>query len=98
MNKQQLINKIEELRQAANGFEGATKAFKLSEISVLNIQIEGMEIHDIAAKMNSITLPDLASMDVAIENAASAIKSQQQRVHAFEQAYSFIKTALGMVI
>ncbi|WJG10690.1 hypothetical protein [Aliiglaciecola sp. LCG003] len=98
MNKQQLMSKIEELRQAAESLEGATKAFKLNEISILKIKIEGMAIQDIAAKMNSITLPELADMDVAIESAANAVKTQQQRVQAFDKAYTFIKTALGLVI
>lgn len=98
MNRQELMEKIEALEEAASGLEGAARIFKGNDIKQLKIQIEGMAIDDIESKMSQIELPDLEDMDKAIQEASDAIKSQNDRVAAFDKAYSFIKTAVGVVV
>jgi len=98
MNKQEIVDKIEGLELAAENFEGATRVFKLDDISRLKIKLEGMSISDVADKMSLISLPDVSEMNMAIEDATSSIKSHGQRVDAFNMAFSFIKTSLSIVI
>lgn len=98
MNKQEIIDKIEELKLAAAGLEGATRTFKLDDISRLKIKLEGMSINDVANKMGSISLPDISEMNSAIEDATSSIKSHEQRVNAFNKAFNFIKTSLSIIV
>ena len=98
MNKQEILDKIEELNQAAEGLEGATRVFKLNDVSQLKITLEGMSIQDVADKMSSISLPDLSEMEEAIQEASDSIKSHDQRVAAFNKAFSFIKTSLSIIV
>ena len=83
MNKQEILNKIEVLSQAAEGLDGATKTFKLDDISRLKIKLEGMSISEVADKMSSISLPDISDMNEAIEEASDSINSHEKRVNAF---------------
>lgn len=94
MNKEQLIQKIESLIQAAEGLEGSERTFKLNDARQLKIKAEGMSIADIAEKMGAISLPQISEMDDAITEASDAIKSHNLRVQAFNKAYGFIKAAL----
>jgi hypothetical protein len=98
MNKQETMEKIESLKQAAEGLEGATKTFKLDDISRLKIKLEGMSISEVADKMSSISLPDISDMNEAIEDASDSIKSHEKRVNAFNKAFSFLKTSLGVIV
>jgi hypothetical protein len=98
MNKQEILDKIDALKVAAEGFEGSTKTFKLDDVSRLKIKLEGMSIEDIANKMRAISLPDISDMNSAIADAASSIKTHEQRVSAFNKAFTFIKTSLSIVI
>lgn len=98
MDKQEVLSKIEALRQAAEGFNEPDKTFMLDDISRLKIQLEGMAISDIAAKMNAISLPKLDEMNANIQAANSANASQSQRVEAFKNAFNFIKGIIGVIV
>lgn len=98
MDKQELLNKIESLEHAAEGFNEPDKTFMLDDVSRLKIQLEGMAISDIAAKMNAISLPKLDEMNANINAAKDANSSQSQRIEAFKSAFNFIKGVLGIVV
>jgi archaellum component FlaC len=98
MNKQELIARLNSLEEAADGLEGAAKTFRRNDIIQLKIKIEGMAIDDIEQKMSQIELPDLDKMDKEIADASDAIKAHNEKVAAFDKAYTFIKTTLGVVI
>jgi hypothetical protein len=48
--------------------------------------------------MRAISLPDISDMNSAIADAASSIKTHEQRVSAFNKAFTFVKTSLSIVI
>ncbi len=98
MDKQELINKIELLRQAAEQMDEPNRTFNLDDVSQLRIQFESMAISDIAEKMRSIYLPEIAEMNKNIQAANNATTNQSQRVEAFNNAYNFIKRAIGLVV
>lgn len=98
MNKQELLNKVSELTQAAQQFEEPKKTFKLDDVSELKISIESMSVSDIAEKMRSIDLPSMQEMEDSIQKANEATNTHSQRVDAFNKAYSFIKGAIVMVV
>lgn len=98
MNKQELLNNISQLEQAAEEMDEPDKTFKLTDVSKLKISIEGMAISDIAQKMGSIDLPKIQEMDDNIQLAKQAISSHAQRVDAFNKAYEIIKGAIGLAI
>ena len=86
------------LEQAAEGFNEPDKTFMLDDVSRLKIQLEGMAISDIVAKMNVISLPELGKMNANIQAAKNANSSQSQRVEAFKSAFNFIKSVIGIII
>ena len=98
MDKQDLLNKISQLEQAADQMDEPDKTFKLTDVSKLKISIEGMAISDIAQKMQSIDLPKIQEMEDSIRLATQAISSNAQRVDAFNKVYGIIKDAIGLVI
>ena len=98
MNKEELLEKIDNLKQVAETLEGNTRVYKLNDISQLKIEIEGMSIEDIATKMSSISLPDISQMQESIQEASSSITSQDNKISAFNTAYGIIKTALNIII
>lgn len=98
MSKQELLNKIELLRQAAEGLDDPDKTFMLSDISILIIKLESFTLSEITQKMNSMSLPEISDMDTEIQVANNAINSHGNRVLAFNNAFSFIKRAFGIVI
>jgi len=98
MNKQELLDKIELLRQAAEGLDEPDKTFKLSDISILIIKLEALAISEITQKMNLISLPEISDMDAEIQAANNAINSHENRVLAFNNAFNFIKGAIGIVV
>ena len=98
MNKSELLNKIDQLRDAAENFEGYEKFAAKDDISNLKIKVNSMIISDIANKMSSISLPEIEDMDDQIKLANDAIKSNESRVSAFNSAYGFLKNALGIVL
>ncbi|MBO9492419.1 hypothetical protein J7384_18805 [Endozoicomonas sp. G2_1] len=98
MNKQELLDKISQLEQAAEQLDEPDKTFKLTDASKLKIAIEGMAISDIAQKMQSIELPKIQEMESSIHLATQAINSNAQRVDAFNKAYGIIKGALSLAI
>ena len=98
MDKQELLNKISQLEQAAEEMDEPDKTFKLTDVSTLKISIEAMAISDIAQKMQSIDLPKINEMEDSIQLATQAISSNAQRVHAFNKAYGIIKGVIGLAI
>lgn len=98
MEKQELLNKVGLLQQAAEGLDEPNKSFKLDDISRLKIQIEGMAISDIAQKMNSISFPDIAEMDANIQASNSVESAQQHKVEAFNSAFNFIKGVISVAL
>lgn len=98
MTKDEILEKIVVLRQAADSLEEPEKTFKLSDTDQLEIQLQGMAISDVADKMRSISLPDLEAMDANIQAASDATAAHSQRVSAFNRAYDFVKGALGIAL
>lgn len=98
MNKQELLDKISQLEQAAKQMNEPDKTFKLTDISTLRIAIEGMAISDIAQKLQSIELPKIQEMEDAIQLATQSTSSHAQRVDAFNKVYGIIKGAIGLAI
>ena len=98
MDKQELLNKIELLRQAAEQMDEPNRTFKLDDVSQLKIQLESMAISDIADKIRSIELPTITEMETNIQAANEAISNQSQRVEAFNTAYNIIKGVIGLVV
>ena len=98
MGKQELLNKISRLEQAANKMSEPDKTFKLTDVSKLKMSIEGMAISNIAHKMQSIDLPKINEMEDSIRLATQAISSNAQRVDAFNKAYRIIKGIIGLAI
>lgn len=98
MDKQELLKKISQLKQAAQKMDEPDKTFKLDDISKLKISIDSMAVSDIAQKMQSIELPKIQEMDDSIQLAVQAVSSHSQRVNAFNNAYGIIKSALRLAI
>lgn len=98
MTKDEILAKITELKEAAEGLDEPEKTFKLSDIDQLEIEVQGMAISDVADKMRTISLPALQDMDAAIQAARDATAAQAQRLAAFDKAYGFIKGALGILL
>tara|TARA_B100000497_G_C7343860_1_gene225530 strand:+ start:210 stop:506 length:297 start_codon:yes stop_codon:yes gene_type:complete len=98
MNKQELLDKISQLEQAANQMNEPDKTFKLTDVSLLKIAVEGQAISDIAQKMGSIELPKIQEMENGIQVATQAISSHAQRADAFNKAYGIIKSAIGLAL
>ncbi len=98
MTKDEILTKINLLRQAAASLEEPEKTFKLSDVDQLEIQVQGMTIDEIAKLVNTIELPDLGAMDAAIQGAKDATAAHSKRVEAFNSAYGIIKGVLGIVL
>jgi hypothetical protein len=98
MNKQDLLDKISQLEQAANQMNEPDKTFKLTDVSILKIAVEGMAISEIAQKMQSIELHKAQEMEDGIHLATQAISSHSQRVDAFNKVYGIIKGVIGLAI
>lgn len=98
MTKEKLIEEIELLKQAAEGLEEPQRTFNLVDVNNLQIKLEGMALDDVAQKMSAISLPDIESMQTDIQAALDATQSNDSRVAMFNKAFTFVKTALGVVI
>ncbi|MBL6954339.1 MAG: hypothetical protein ISR50_17005 [Alphaproteobacteria bacterium] len=98
MTPEDLKTKIAELEAAAQGLGEPDKTFKLSDVAQLRIQLEGMALQDLTAKLNQMALPDIEAMNRKIADAKNATEDQQFRVDAFNTALNFIKTAVGIVL
>lgn len=98
MDKQELLTKITLLQKAAEKMDDPEKSFKLTDVSILKISIEGMSMSDIAQKMQSIELPKIQEMEESIQLATKAVTSHTARVNAFNKAYGIIKGAIVMAI
>lgn len=86
MTEQELINKIVELEKAA----GDDSMMRI-RINKLKIKLEGNILSEVVAKMNSISLTDIAQLDVQIQQANNAQLVHDKRVSAFNSAYNFLK-------
>lgn len=98
MDKQELLGKISRLEQAANQMNEPERTLKLTDVSMLKIRIEGMDISDIAQKMQDIELPKIQEMEDGIQLATQATSSHAQRVVAFNKVYGIIRGVIGLAI
>ncbi|MDP7548524.1 MAG: hypothetical protein QGF20_14640 [Alphaproteobacteria bacterium] len=98
MTPEDIKTKITELETAAQGLGEPEKTFKLNDVAQLRIQLEGMALQDLVAKLNQMALPDIEEMDRKIADARKATEDQQFRVDAFNTALGFIKTAVGIIL
>lgn len=98
MDKQELLTNIAQLQEAAEQMDEPEKTFKLTDVSILKISVEGMSISDIAQKMQSIELPKIQEMEEGIQLATQAVISHTARVNAFNKAYGIIKGAIELAI
>jgi len=98
MTKDELETKITELKVAANGLNEPKKTLKLNVVARLKMDINGMALDDIVAKLGGIDLPTLQKMDSLIAKAKSATEAHNKRVEYFDQAVGMIKTAIGIVL
>ena len=94
MTRDELNAQIIELESAADGLEEPDKTFKLNELSILKIQLEGMALSDITAKLDNIHLPDVKEIEQKIADAKQATADHQTRVDALDSAFEKIKTVL----
>jgi hypothetical protein len=98
MDKQELLANVAQLQEASEQMDEPEKTFKLTDVSILKISIEGMSISDIAQKMQSIELPKIQEMEESIQLATQAVTSHAARVNAFNKAYGIIKSAIELAI
>ena len=98
MTKDEILEKIAVLNQAAENLEEPDKTLKLSNLDQLKIELLGMAISEIADKMQSITLSDIEEMEANIKVAKDAAVANSDRVAAFNRAYNFIKGTIGIVL
>lgn len=98
MTRQELLSKISELEQAAVKMDEPERTFKLTDVSILKISVEGLSVSDIAGKMQSVSLPEIQEMEESIQLATQAVSSHSTRVKAFNKAYGIIKGVIGLVI
>jgi len=95
---EQLLVKIQELKEAAESMTEPDKTFALSDIDGLQIQLESMALSDIAAKLNAISLPEIKEMDEEIAKAKNAMAEHQKRVDAFNFAFQLITKVLKIAL
>lgn len=86
MTEQELKNKIAELEKAAG--DDSMMRIKLNK---LKIKLEGNILSGVLAKMEAISLPDIAQLDAQIQQANNAQLAHDKRVNAFNSAYNFLK-------
>jgi len=98
MTRDQLLQSISELEAAANNMDEPDKTFKLSDIDQLKMELDGMALSDINARMAAISLPDINEMNSNIASAKDANNQHTQRVAAFNSAFQFITGVLKFVI
>jgi hypothetical protein len=98
MTRDELTAKIAALKSAAAGLKEPDKTFRLNDIAALEIELEGMALDELVARLNQMTLPDIQDMDRKIAAAQQANKDNQFRVDAFNTAFGILKTALGIVL
>lgn len=98
MDEKELQAKINELEQAANTLKDFERKFKLSDISQLRMQVAGMAIAELVAKMQVISLPSIQQMDAQIAAARDATAAHSARVAAFDSAYGILKGFLGIMV
>lgn len=98
MTKEELLKKIAELESAAQRLDEPDKTFALSDVDQLKIQIEGLALSDLAAKMQAIQLPDLAEIDTQIAAAKKATAAQAAMVEAVSKGCQGIKFAMKLAL
>lgn len=98
MTRDELNARIAVLKAAAEGLEEPDSTFKLNDIAALEIELEGLALDELVARLNRITLPDIRKMDQKIAAARQDNTDNQFRVDAFNTAFGILKTAVGIVL
>ncbi|MBK1887769.1 hypothetical protein [Marinobacter sp. DY40_1A1] len=98
MTKNELIEKINSMKSAAENMDEPEKTFSLSDIRQLEIEVMGMSVSSIAEKMQAVNLPSVHDMDSNIKNANNSTIEHSQRVGYLNSAISLVKEALNIVV
>jgi hypothetical protein len=98
MTKEELETKIQELTEVANSLEEPEKTFKLSDINMLKIKLEGLALKELRQKMDQMKLPDWQEMDKQIAAAKIATEAHEVRLDAFNVAFELLKKGLDIVL
>ncbi len=98
MTKNELIEKINSMKSAAENMDEPEKTFSLNDIRQLEIEVLGMSVSSIAEKMQSVSLPNIYEMHIYIKNANTSTIEHSQRVRYLNSAISLVKEALNIVV
>ncbi len=98
MTKQEMKDRINELRAAAETLTGSDRSDAITEIATLKIQMRGMALGELRAKLDAISLPNLEELDQKIQQAKNAGHAQQMRVAAINQGLRIVRSLLGIVV
>lgn len=94
MDKQAIMNKIEDLKIASDNLDEPEHTLLSGEIRRLKIKLEGMAISEITAKMDAISFPSISQIDNLIKEAKDAENSQSKRIGAIKVVVDMFKEVL----
>lgn len=98
MTPAEFANRLTELEAAAAGMEEPDKTFAEGDITLLRMEMEGARLDGLAAKIATMSLPEVSAIDAKIADARKATEDHQFRVGAFNGAIGLLKTAVGIVL
>ena len=96
MTEQELRKNITKLRTAAKGLSGPERAARVTEVDLLEMQLAGTGLDQVADAMSGIDTPRLKSFDAKIAATKDATKNEQERNKMIIDAIGEIKSLLGL--
>ena len=83
MTREELKRNMSALTRLAESLSEPEKTFKLTEIDLLTIQLQGMALHDLHDNLKKVKLIDIEQIDHVIRRAQYAHQNQDFALKTF---------------